>query len=311
MDKNVKCGVIRDLLPLVVDEVANPDSVELVNAHMEECEACRGYYEGMTAAIARTANPAPESDKVFLKLGRKLKMQNSIRKWITRALAAMLALIVLLAGYAFVNNKISIYHVDMDPDWADVQLYYEPNGTIGARIDMRDGHGWYNCMQTYYADGIVYLMPMRPEWTFLNKGNDKGENVFLFDYYWQDGKIVEKLHDYEDYYDPEKQRWITSDNAIERPVRTIRWGTMENYTTLYVEGEEIPSAIEAMDESDREKPILMTEIKNSETPDQTIIVKEDTPEEAEKHDEKAGTETDAEGVAKPDEAAPEPTDMIG
>lgn len=284
MDKNVKCGVIRDLLPLVVDEVANPDSVELVNAHMEECEACRGYYEGMTAAIARTANPAPESDKVFLKLGRKMKMQNSIRKWLTRALAALLALIVLFVGYAFVNNKISIYHVDMDPDWADVQLYYEPNGTIGARIDMKDGYGWYNSVQTYYMDGIVYLMPMRPEWTFLNKGNPRGENFPLYEIYWQDGKIVEKRSDNNDYWDPEKNRWVSEVNEIVRPVYTIRWGTMENYTTLYVEGEEIPSVLEAMDESDREKPILMTEIKNSDTSDQTIIVQDDVAAEADRED---------------------------
>lgn len=283
MDKNVKCGVIRDLLPLVVDEVANPDSVELVNAHMEECEACRGYYEGMTAAIARTANPAPESDKVFLKLGRKMKMQNSIRKWLTRALAALLAFVIIVSGYNFVDRQVSYYHMDMDPDWANVQLYYEPNGTVGARIDMKDGYGWYNSVQTYYMDGIVYLMPMRPEWTFLNKGNTRGENFPLYEIYWQDGKIVEKRSDNNDYWDPEKNRWVSEVNEIVRPVYTIRWGTMENYTTLYVEGEEIPSVLEAMNESDREKPILMSGVKKPDTP-QTIIGQDDVDAEADRED---------------------------
>ena len=280
MDNNVKCGVIRDLLPLVVDEVASKDSVELVNAHMETCEACRGYHEGMTAALARTSSPAPEADKVFIKLGRKIKLQTNLRKWLTRALAAVLVLIMVVSGYVFVDRKSSIYSTDMDPDWADVQLYHEMSGTVAARIEMKDGHGWYNCMETLYTDGIVYLMPMRPEWTLFNKGNANGENTFLFEYYWQDGKIVEKRHDYDNYYDPENQRWVTSDNVIERPVRTIRWGTMENYTTLYVEGEELPGVLEVMGYEERPQRISLTEIKGSDAADQTVIVQEDMDPEA-------------------------------
>jgi len=277
MDK-VKCGVIRDLLPLVVDEVATEDSVELVNAHMEECEGCRGYYEGMTSAIARTSAPKPEEDKAFLSLGRKIKFQANMRKWLTRALAAVLAFVIIVSGYVFVDRKVSIYNVDMDPDWADVQLYYEPNGTVGARIDMKDGHGWYNCMQMLYRDGILYLMPMRPEWTFLNKGNTRGENYPLHEYYWQDGKIVQKINDGDVFWNPDKNLWEEVIDEIVRPVYTVRWGTMENYNTLYVEGDEIPSAL-GIRNFDSEVPIVMTGIKKSEVAPQTIIVKEDADSE--------------------------------
>ncbi|MBE5775401.1 MAG: hypothetical protein E7337_15980 [Clostridiales bacterium] len=281
MDKNVKCGVIRDLLPLVVDEVATEDSVELVKAHMETCEACRGYHEGMTMALARTNAPKPETDNAFLRLGKKIKFQTNMRKWLTMALAAVLAFVIIVSGYVFVDRKVSIYNVDMDPDWADVQLYYEINGEVAARISMRDGHGWYNCLQSLYTDGIVYLIPQRPEWTFLNKGNTGSENTFLFNLYWQDGKVVEKRSDYEDYYDPEKGRWVSEDKEIIRPVRAIRWGTMENYNTLYMEGEELPSYLEVL-EGDKSQLTIKdpTEIKESDTPDQTIIVQEDAPAEA-------------------------------
>jgi len=277
MDK-VKCGVIRDLLPLVVDEVATEDSVELVKAHMEDCESCRGYYEGMTAAIARTNAPKPETDNAFLRLGKKIKFQTNMRKWLTMALAAVLAFVIIVSGYVFVDRKVSIYNVDMDPDWADVQLYYEPNGTVGARIDMKDGHGWYNCMQMLYRDGILYLMPMRPEWTFLNKGNTRGENYPLHEYYWQDGKIVQKINDGDVFWNPDKNLWEEVIDEIVRPVYTVRWGTMENYNTLYVEGDEIPSAL-GIRNFDSEVPIVMTGIKKSEVAPQTIIVKEDADSE--------------------------------
>ena len=41
------CGIIKDLLPLYVDEVCNEESRQVVENHLTECEACRKYYEAM------------------------------------------------------------------------------------------------------------------------------------------------------------------------------------------------------------------------------------------------------------------------
>lgn len=41
------CGIIRDLLPLYLDEVCNEESREAVEGHLIECEACKKYYEAM------------------------------------------------------------------------------------------------------------------------------------------------------------------------------------------------------------------------------------------------------------------------
>lgn len=229
-------------------------------------------------ALARTNAPKSEMDNAFLRLGRKIKFQTNVRKWLTRTLAGILAFVIIVGCYAFVDQKVFVYSVDMDPDWADVQLYHEVSGAVAARIDMKDGHGWYDCMQIMYVDGILYIMPMRPEWTFLNGGNAKGENTFLIDIYWQDGKIVEKRTDYEEYYNHRTNHWESETNEIVRPVHTIRWGTMENYTTLYIEGDELPSVYEVMTRGS-EGPVVMSGIKESDTPDQTIIVKEDTDSE--------------------------------
>jgi len=35
------CGIVRDLMPLVIDQVASPASTELVENHIRECEECR------------------------------------------------------------------------------------------------------------------------------------------------------------------------------------------------------------------------------------------------------------------------------
>ena len=41
------CGIIRDLLPLYLDNVCNEESKQAVENHLSECEKCRSYYETM------------------------------------------------------------------------------------------------------------------------------------------------------------------------------------------------------------------------------------------------------------------------
>jgi len=40
---NMKCEVIRDLLPLYVDGVASEESRALIEEHLKTCEGCREY----------------------------------------------------------------------------------------------------------------------------------------------------------------------------------------------------------------------------------------------------------------------------
>ena len=41
----ITCDVIRDLLPLAAEELASPDSMEVVREHLRDCEGCRDAYE--------------------------------------------------------------------------------------------------------------------------------------------------------------------------------------------------------------------------------------------------------------------------
>ena len=44
---NYPCGIIKDLLPLYIDDVCNEESRKAVEFHLSECENCRNYYESM------------------------------------------------------------------------------------------------------------------------------------------------------------------------------------------------------------------------------------------------------------------------
>lgn len=60
------CEICRDLLPLVQDGVASPESEAAVRAHLQHCEACRAFWP--EAGENPTPAPMPDDEKVVRKL---------------------------------------------------------------------------------------------------------------------------------------------------------------------------------------------------------------------------------------------------
>ena len=55
-ETKIPCAVCRDLIPLVQDSVASPESEALVKAHLQTCPECRTLWQGAGPATkpART-----------------------------------------------------------------------------------------------------------------------------------------------------------------------------------------------------------------------------------------------------------------
>jgi len=49
--KEINCSVIRDLLPLYVDEIVSDDTKRLVNSHLQGCEQCKKEFEQMKGTL--------------------------------------------------------------------------------------------------------------------------------------------------------------------------------------------------------------------------------------------------------------------
>ncbi len=62
------CNVILDLIPLVKDNVASVESVELVMAHVKDCEECSKELEDYTGGGSRPSN----DKKVLYKIKKHL-----------------------------------------------------------------------------------------------------------------------------------------------------------------------------------------------------------------------------------------------
>ena len=61
----ITCNVVRDLIPLYVDDVLSNDSKEIVENHIAECEGCKKYYSQLKDGATLTAERSRHDQKII------------------------------------------------------------------------------------------------------------------------------------------------------------------------------------------------------------------------------------------------------
>lgn len=98
-----ECNIVRDLLPLCIEDMASPDSAVFVGKHLEQCEVCRREMSLLKdASLLEQAVPNPAADEALLALKEKIKRRNKILVT-ARTIISTVILCTLLIG-------LIIYH---------------------------------------------------------------------------------------------------------------------------------------------------------------------------------------------------------
>lgn len=84
------CNVVKDLLPLYVDECCSDESAQLVLDHIEGCEECRREYELMRKSVTKKETPAPTK--------KPFKRINQWKASLIQSLMMFLAFAVIIPG---------------------------------------------------------------------------------------------------------------------------------------------------------------------------------------------------------------------
>ena len=101
---NYPCEIIRDLLPLYIDDVCNKESKLAVEKHLAECETCRECYETMKSTDGFAENKIDHTEDI--KIASSLKnIKNTINKKIRKiVLCAIAATLVVTVGFNLLLN---------------------------------------------------------------------------------------------------------------------------------------------------------------------------------------------------------------
>jgi len=152
---NISCDIIRDLLPLYVDEVCSDDSRDVVETHLRDCEGCKAELEYMKIDLPQREAIAEERktmDAVH-KASTKNKMITG-EKVILRLCALFVVCLILF----YPDMPMPVFEKDVKVQnvcqLADGTIYFEwemTNGTIAA------GRG----RMYREKDGACYFVPLR------------------------------------------------------------------------------------------------------------------------------------------------------
>lgn len=234
----IKCGVARDLMPLVADDVASEESKALVCEHMEGCETCRAYYAGMTVSLEKaTSQP---TDTNFIRFCRKMEKRFKMKRTI---IIFTIIGILLGAWYgAMFYFETRNYRIEITQENAKAQLFVENDGNVACQIEMAEGQNWYGNYNIEMIDGRYYLTPFRPKYTFMDKGFGEGVHVEdSIELAWENNQLYYRVNEWDMQFNEKTGSHEETMNERLIPVEYARWGHPDSYTTLYEKGEILPT----------------------------------------------------------------------
>lgn len=181
---NVSCDVIRDLIPLYVEDMLSKDSDQLVETHLEHCEDCRKLLEELNqpnqAAADNSAKPL-------------MKMKSALRKKKTLTIALTFIFTLLFSAILF-SFLTAPNYLPYSED--TVQVSEQADGTVVVAFDEQvsgydineypseEGSGVSYSLTTYTTLWEEHVQSNGIGTIVLNDGNEAVSSVY---YYQTDG----------------------------------------------------------------------------------------------------------------------------
>ena len=103
-----ECNVIIDLLPLYVEDMVSPESKQLIEEHLSECQKCRGELERLKggealAVIEQKPESKTDEAKPFKKIMQRAKRQSY-------ALSYPIVILAVFLGFSWTSDGNLMYN---------------------------------------------------------------------------------------------------------------------------------------------------------------------------------------------------------
>lgn len=154
----IACDIVKDLIPLYIDDVCSEESKHLVEDHIKECDSCKALYESMKEDIVapNVSNDDDTVKRLMSSVNNKLEKRNTIVKCVCIGICAVLILAGIILtlpivplkpnkGYEVKYDTRAIIHNGIDGQlyeynanaWNEMTIYIYPSD--GALDDYKYG----------------------------------------------------------------------------------------------------------------------------------------------------------------------------
>lgn len=107
-----ECNIVRDLLPLCIEDMASPDSAVFVGKHLETCEDCRREMSRLQAPdLSEQPAPDPAEAEDFFVFRQEIQYRNRVlvsRRTLISTVIICALLISLIAYHLPQHRRVSI-----------------------------------------------------------------------------------------------------------------------------------------------------------------------------------------------------------
>ena len=135
-----ECDIVKDLMPLYIDDLLSENSKKFVEDHINNCESCKNYYDKLSSEIK-----IPVSKEARFSDLRPIEyLKSNLSKKIIKKVLAIVLVVGLCVG-AFLFAKL--YKLPVDPQMIDfyvndnyLMVKYQEKGDILFSAD----NSWEN-----------------------------------------------------------------------------------------------------------------------------------------------------------------------
>jgi len=165
---DINCNVIKDLIPLYIDDAVSPETKELVEIHIYECPACREELENMKKVLPLPVCRDLEQETAGIIKSIRLQLQRKkVRAAIISSLAAVALIIGLYAVMVFPSRVIPYEEglVSVREDGEDVWIRFTGrsyNCSYGLDITEIEIDGKKKNAIAIYYDETLYSKYLEP-----------------------------------------------------------------------------------------------------------------------------------------------------
>lgn len=158
MSTKISCSIIRDLLPLYLDDLVSKESASEIEEHLKTCSDCREYYEYIKSQLLEEQKQKQEENHKEINYLKKIK-KSTTRKVILGTLLTFLACVLILAAKLFLigNPNQSYYTTYVDTDENTIYVG-------GSFLDSASAYHRYEIKETDDGSQLIIYTCLSSPW---------------------------------------------------------------------------------------------------------------------------------------------------
>ena len=163
-----QCDVVRDLMPLCIDDAASAESTKYVAEHMAECEECKAYYEKMKAVIPKQEGAEEGQEQAeFGKAAELMKLKHRIRVRRNVFIGILIGMLAVAGIYIGWQGLAVNFNGEIPKDQYSVSLAQLKDGRVIGSV---------NYQKSKRIIGGIFTERGTRNW---DKSADSAENPYL------------------------------------------------------------------------------------------------------------------------------------